>query len=289
MKFSRYGIGGIVADKWVSRDDFKRMLDISVERLVMTYIDTAKAYEDAEEVIGDWLRTRPRAGLTIGSKIGARGVPGGKLTRDAIITAAREAREKLGQLDLFWMHAPDTETPLDEQIAGFRAVVAQGLAREFGVSNVSRDQLAQILAMPGLKPIGVQNEFNLLERASDVRAICRRHGLKFFAYSPLASGVLAGRYKWNQEMPSDSRWASWSKRRALPSYWTEATFAKIERLGQLAEQKGVSMAALALAWTATQVDVTLLGSRTMEQFRSAEEAAGVKDVGGVDEIFNLDN
>lgn len=139
----------------------------------------------------------------------------------------------------------------------------------------------------------MQNEFNLLaaKTAQPVLNFCGQAKIKFFAFSPLASGLLAARYPSVSEFPPDSRWAGWKATRVLPTYWTDKTFANLDQLKVMAETYNVTQAAVALRWCLEQsdVDVTLLGPRTRAHLSAAKEALSLslalEDVKFLSECF----
>jgi aryl-alcohol dehydrogenase-like predicted oxidoreductase len=146
--------------------------------------------------------------------------------------------------------------------------------------NVSPEQISEILAAchaHGLKPpTYVQNEFNLLnfKAESTTTALCRREGLKYMASSPLAGGILTGKYNPGVALPSDSRWGLWQKTRGLPEYWNESAFRAMGRLKEKSAEWGVSMAGIALAWCRHRGDVstTLLGPKHVAHLQAVRDA-----------------
>ncbi len=296
LTFSPFGIGAIVTRNlnplWVTPDDFKTILDACVFELGINYIDTAAGYIDAEEEIGIWLKNQSdetRTRLLIGTKV--KPLWQDKtlvqpLTADFVETSLETSLKKLGvvQVKIFWMHAPDDTKAWKDTFLGFHRCVERGLTKSIGISNVSMtdiEEISDICAQNGFtKPAAVQNEFNLLA-ATKQAAIAERAmelGMRFFAYSPLAGGILSGKYRAETTLPEQSRWGAWSKTRGLPDYWNERMFGALKLLEQEAVALRVSPAALALAWCRDNplVSTTLLGPRVPSHLQAVREASKLK-------------
>lgn len=290
-KIPPVGIGGIVIDPpnptWISKNDFVKILDFAIDKCGIRYIDTAMAYGVAETTIGEWLNQRDRpSDLLIGSKTAGPTEAGAKFNSEFILQRLRQSLEKLkvNLLDIYWLHAPHEGTSIEETAQGFAEAVSSGLTKTYGLCNVSAEQLEKTLAhlsrvnlpLPG----AIQNEYSLLTISTqkDVLKLCRAHGISCTAFSPLASGVLAGRYQWNKPPPPNSRWDVWRSRRAYPEYWNEKNFTAVDRFLQLAKELETSPAVLALAWMFhnPDVDMTLLGPRTLPQMEISAQAFDFK-------------
>ena len=273
MKHSKFGLGSIVVDDeetvWVKRRDFLRLLDVCTSELGVRYLDSAQGYQKSEEAIGLWLQgkdKRYREKLIIGSKVTRK-----PMDREAVNRIGRESLQKLDcdVIDIYWTHSYDSVTPVLETYRGFNDLVEAEVIREVGICNVNPQQIVEILSTcrkHGLRsPTCVQNEFNLLNfKAEQVTTrLCLNEGLNYMAFSPLAGGILTGKYKFDGPLPADSRWDAWQKTRGLPSYWNAQCFNSMARLAEKSAELGVSMAGLALAWCKYRPDVstTLLGPK----------------------------
>jgi aryl-alcohol dehydrogenase-like predicted oxidoreductase len=288
IKMSRMGLGGTVvanSDKrWVRRDDFLELLDICTGELGVTYLDSAASYELSEETIGDWLTTKGstfRQRMIVGSKVMPRfhkgkGIAEG-LTRKYIGGAIEQTLRKmrLDSLDVYWMHCLDPSTELAETLRGFTDVVKAGKSRSFAVSNVNAEQLGRILSICDdegfVRPVAVQNELNLLNwpRQQGVQELCKSEGLAFVGYSPLATGLLSGKYKVGCKPPAGSRWA-----KVNPSW----AFDALAGFSREASRRRQSMVALSLAWclSGRGSDVTLIGPRRAEHLEAVRAALKLK-------------
>jgi aryl-alcohol dehydrogenase-like predicted oxidoreductase len=296
LKISRLGLGGIVTKSlsptWVTPPDFRLMLDVCTQELGINYIDTAEGYVDAEETIGDWLDEKGsqfRSQVVLGTKV--RGIrKNGELiqplTRENVVSSLEKSLIKLRveQVEIFWMHGPDKVTPFEETFRGFEDCIQSGKTRFVGICNVSREQIAEILSLCDknklVKPVTVQNNFSLLTAHDEMTSVqkCVEENLGFMAFSPLAGGILTGRYNFDQPLPKDSRWSVWSKSDGLPSYWNEKMFAALRKLDQQAKDLGVSLAGLSLAWTLNHphVTTTLLGPRIPNHLEAVRQALRIK-------------
>jgi len=211
-------------------------------------------------MIGRWLArqdSKARQRIRIATKVGTIVSAEGMRTDLSPRTIAEHLSSSLERLDLEHVdlclsHGPDTQAPIEATLEGFAAVIEAGKVSHIGSCNVTPDQLRDALAASnrlGLPRFEwIQNAYSLLSRTdeSELFAICRDHGLGLTPYSPVAGGVLTGKYARDQPPPRDSR-LSLRPEGALSS---PGTFDSIDRLRQHAAALGVSAGALALAWVA---------------------------------------
>jgi aryl-alcohol dehydrogenase-like predicted oxidoreductase len=251
----------------------------------ITFLDTADEYGDgsSEEVLGRALRGR-RDRVVLATKFGG---PRGKIPLtgahpDWIRTAVQQSLERLGTewIDLYQLHFPDPDVPIAETLGALDELVAAGLVREIGCSNLSPAQLADAAdAAQGNSVrafVSVQSRLNLLRR--DARAellpACERLGLAFIPYFPLASGMLTGKYRRGQPPPEGSRLALQVPAPALPKVLSESTLARIEELAEWAVEHGLSLHELAFAWLLDHLPVAsvIAGATRPEQAVANAEA-----------------
>jgi len=192
MRITGDGIWGPPDDPEGARRLLRRVVDSGVN-----LIDTADSYgpEVSEQLIGEALHPYPD-GLVIATKAGLRRTGPGEWPRDAHPARIKECCEgslrrlKLDRIDLYQLHAPDREVPLEESLGAFRELQEEGKIRHVGVSNVSLEELRR--ARRVLEVVTVQNRCNLADRhAEDVLEECEREGLGFIPWFPLDSGDLA--------------------------------------------------------------------------------------------------
>lgn len=230
-------------------------------------VDTAYGYAGgaSHQMIGTWLAAAPsrRGQIAIVDKVGvvARdGHVGIDLSADTVLAQADEGRRRLGvaAVDVIMTHAPDPGTPPVDTAAALATLLERGWAGHWGVSNVTYDDLVAWLdtvdriRLPD--PLFVENRYSLLDRDDDaeVLPLCRERGITYLAYSPLAGGVLTGKYRHDQGPPPGSRMAL---RPEFGARLDRRRHAAIDALAALAADKAVSLAALALAWVLAQPGV----------------------------------
>jgi len=237
--------------------------------------DTADAYGGgrSESWIGDWIAAtgnRPRItsktfnAMEDGADFG--------LARERVLRQVETSLERLRveRIDLYLTHEPDPDTPVEETFATFSTLSERGLIDAWGISNVTADDLRRWLALG--TPSLVQNSYSLLDRADEQEVIplCEEHGIEYQAFSPLAGGWLTGKYRRDQEPPPGSRMTLRPEPyRHLDS---EQVHTGIERLAEAAATRGVSTAALALAWALGRVGSVVVGPRRPDHLENVHEA-----------------
>jgi aryl-alcohol dehydrogenase-like predicted oxidoreductase len=177
-------------------------------------------------------------------------------------------------VDLFQLHHPDPDTPLEETLAALDQAVKQGKARHVGVSNHYAWQSAYMLAIARerrLAPIvSIQLRYNLLDRVAETEtfAMAQRLNLAVMAYAPLCGGILTGKYRRGETKPAGTRSAGDAKVQRLLSQ--NSTFGVLDKLKEIAAQQGVELSQLAWLWLLSKPQVTtpILGGSTPEHFRS---------------------
>ena len=242
------------------------------------FIDTANAYNAgrSEETIGAYLDKHPglRDRLVIATKFAAGMFPGdpngGGAGRKAIMQQIEGSLRRLGTdyIDLYWQHNWDRHTPLEETIATLNDLVRAGKIRYVGLSDTPAWAVARTATIAELRGwvhvSAIQVEYSLLRRTAEgeLFGAARELGLGVTPWSPLASGVLSGKYTRANTSPNGSG-RTWQAARHL----NEKTFAALDLLRRISDELGASMAAVALAWVRQQAEVTstIIGARTVEQ------------------------
>ena len=254
----------------------------------VNFFDTAASYGGgrSEAWVGRWRRERG-ADVVLSTKVyhSVTGDPDDHgLAHDRVLRELEGSLERLGvgRVPLYLTHAPDPETPIEETLRALDELVRAGKVDAVGASNVTAEQLDEASAASdahGLTRFDwVQNELNLLRpgEQNGVLAICRREGLGFTPFSPLAGGWLTGKYKRGEAYPPDSRMAL----RPDPEREREqdATFDALDTFIAEAERRGTEPSTLAIAWLLAQPDVTavVVGPRRPEHLRSALAAVEVE-------------
>lgn len=258
------GMGSVPEDTAIAT--IRRAIDLGI-----TAIDTAEYYRTSESVIGKAIADIPRDRLFLATKVSA-----GPFTRARIQEALEHSLRALGTdyVDLYQLHSFPQGVALEEAMVALAETQQAGKARSIGVSNFSGDQVA---AASEIQPFqSLQPRFNLLdsEAARDIIPFCASHGIGVIAHSPLAKGLLTGKYRPGHVFPADD------ERGSFPRFQGE-TFArylaKVDQLSGIAEAKGCSMVQLAVAWVLAQPGITsaIVGAKTPEQI---EEHVGALNV-----------
>jgi aryl-alcohol dehydrogenase-like predicted oxidoreductase len=253
-------------------------------RVGIRRFDTAHTYGGgaSEAFLGKWLRAQGSSfvqGAQIASKVGnPHGCPPGDTPLSARQVALHldETLGRLGleRLDLYYIHEFDRVTPLEETLEAFSRAVEAGKIDRFGISNATLADAEAVRDLAGatLAPRFeyVQNEYSLLATADvdDVIPYCAANGLRYTAFSPLAGGILTGKYRFDEDPAAGSRLSHAAD--FYDRYLTEDSFAKIDRLRESAEAEGETMAAAALRFVldTPRLDGLIIAPRRIEHFTS---------------------
>jgi aryl-alcohol dehydrogenase (NADP+) len=255
----------------------------------VNFIDTADAYTKgaSERITGAAIRAQ-RDHWILATKAGnpmvARMKNNGGLSRRWLLQACDASLERLGVdwIDIYYLHRDDPDTPIDETVATVGDLIRAGKIRYFGVSNYRGWRIAEVvnccesLGVP--RPIVCQPYYNLLNRMPEVEILpaCDHYGLGVAPYSPIARGVLTGKYA-KDVVPADSRGAR-KDPRLLETEFRDESFAIAATLKVHAEKTGRTPAQFALAWLwANQiVSSVIAGPRTLEQWQDYVAALGTR-------------
>lgn len=254
--------------------------------------DTADVYANtaAEQVLGDALAGQRRESLEIFTKVyfptGPKGHNDTGLSRKHIMESIDGSLSRLGTdyVDLYQAHRYDYETPLEETMQAFADIVRAGKALYIGVSEWNADQLraAHYLARDlGIQLISNQPQYNMLWRVIEERVVptSKELGISQIVWSPIAQGVLTGKYKVGQPAPAGSR-ATDEKGGAdmISRYMNDETLTAVAKLEPIASDLGLTMGQLAIAWVLANDNVAtaLVGASRPEQVESNAAAAGVR-------------
>ncbi|MGW4484496.1 aldo/keto reductase family protein [Amycolatopsis sp. NPDC004368] len=258
----------------------------------ITTFDTADVYANtaAESVLGRGLKGQRRESLEIFTKVfwptGPKGQNDKGLSRKHIMESATASLQRLGTdyLDLYQAHRFDHNTPLEETMVAFADLVRQGKVLYIGVSEWSADQITQGAALAReLKVpfISNQPQYSMLWRVieSQVVPASEREGLSQIVWSPIAQGVLTGKYKAGQPHPEGSRATDQNGgANMVKRFLDDETLTAVAKLEPLAQAAGLSMAQLAVAWVLQNPNVAsaIIGASRPEQVHENVKAAGVK-------------
>lgn len=279
---ARVALGAMNFGKRTSAAEADRIIARALERGI-GLVDTANVYADgeSERIVGRALRGR-RADVLVATKVGlARdGRKPEGLSRAALDKAIDASLARLGMdyVDLYYLHAPDPATPLEETADALAALVASGRVRHLGVSNFASWQVLELMRLcdeRGLRrPRVSQVIYNLLVRQIELEhtRFAARFGVHLTVYNPLAGGLLSGRYRAGDAIASGSRFDK--NRMYERRYWSPRTFECVEAYRVLAEHAGMSLLELAYAWLASSPDVgsVLVGPASVAHLDAALDA-----------------
>ncbi len=296
LTVSRLCLGTMLMGDKTPVDESHRMLDRYLDA-GGNFIDTADVYSDggSEETLAPWLANR-RDEVVLATKVRwANSDPGGEgLAPDRIRKACDASLRRLGVdvIDLYQVHGPDPEVPLEQTLEALDGLVQDGKVRALGVSNFPAWLLAWAVALQdrhGWSPfVSLQPQYSLVERSieAEILPFCRAAGLGVIPWGPLGAGFLTGRYSRDEPPPAGSRMAEASDdleeapaRRAI-----ERNFRAVDEAQAIAEAKGASVSQVALAWLLATEGVTspIVGPRTFAQL---EDLLGAADVSLTDDEY----
>ncbi|WP_246026437.1 aldo/keto reductase [Oleiharenicola lentus] len=246
-------------------------------------LDTANVYQGgrSEEFVGEALRRNGRrAQVILCSKVNGMVQPGDPNMRGSsrrhIIQQCEASLRRLqtDYLDLYQLHRPDPTTPIEESLGAMDDLVRSGKVRYVGTSNFGAWEVVETLWCAEARRLTriacEQPPYNLLDRRIERELVpaCQTFGVALMPWSPLAGGLLTGKYSNVQEIPPGTRFAAMATNPITASRWTEASLARITALKPLAVAKGLTLSRFALAWVLQQpgVSTVLVGPRTRDQF-----------------------
>lgn len=294
LQVSRLCLGTMTFGLQCDEKTSHAILDAAAEAGI-TFLDTADVYplggklEDAgrtEEIIGRWLRGR-REKFIVATKCSGKTGPAPwqeGTSRKHVLGAIEASLKRLGTdyVDLYQVHHFDANTPVDESVEAFDAVVKSGKARYVGVSNYQAYRVARALgraeALGLAKLVSVQPRYSLVFRQieRELLPLCAEEGLAVIPYNPLAGGLLTGKHRRAAPPPEGSRFTLGTAGKMYTErYWKEREFDTVEALAALAKEDGIAPATLAVAWVLSNPAVTapIIGASKPEQLAASVAAA----------------
>jgi aryl-alcohol dehydrogenase-like predicted oxidoreductase len=253
----------------------------------ITFFDTANVYGNgaAETAWGEILSDYPRESYVLATKLWApiREGHAGGLSAAEVHAMLDEslARLRTDYVDLYQCHRPDPSTPIEETMEALTEVVRAGKARAIGFSEWTPEQIRAALAVPGVeKFVSSQPQYHMLWRGQEeeVFGLCADNGISQIVWSPIAQGVLAGKYQPGQAPPEDSRAASEEMGNSIQRFLkNDKLLAAVQRLRPIADEAGLTMAQLAIAWTLRRPELAaaIVGASRPEQVHANAAASGV--------------
>jgi aryl-alcohol dehydrogenase-like predicted oxidoreductase len=310
MEFRRLGdsdieVSAISLGSWltyghgVERDQSEACTRAAFEAGI-NFFDTSNIYGvgAAETAWGEILKNFRREEFVLATKLFfPLDDNSGGLSREEVHKQIDASLERLQTeyVDLYQCHRPDPDTPIEETMEALTEVVEAGKVREIGFSEWTVEQIDASLEVPETKKfVSSQPQYNMIWRAPEAELIpfCEQHGISQIVWSPLAQGVLTGKYSPGEPPPEDSRAASEVMGGMMDRYRGDDILEAVQRLVPIAEDAGVSMATMALAWCLRQENLAsvIIGASRPEQVHHNAEAAGVKldqnTLGSIDDALS---
>ena len=254
----------------------------------INFFDTANAYGQgaAESAWGEILSGRPRESYLLATKLF---FPMSDDPADRGLSAAQIAKQidaSLGRLqtdhvDLYQCHRFDTTVPIEETVEALQRVRAEGKARYLGFSEWRPEQIQAAIDVGGPDLfVSSQPQYSLLWQApeAEVFPLCEANGISQIVWSPLAQGVLTGKYRLGQRPPSDSRAASETMNVGIDRLLDDRTLSAVDRLRAIAERAGISLTEMALAWILRRRELAsaIVGATRPEQVHANAAASGIE-------------
>jgi len=252
----------------------------------INFFDTANVYGGgaAESAWGEILADYPRDSYVLATKVffpmsdSDRGLSAEQIGKQL---DASLRRLQTDHIDLYQCHRFDVDTPVQETMEALSDAVRSGKVRQIGFSEWTAEQIEAGLSVSGaVKFVASQPQYSMLWRApeSELLPLCAANGISQVCWSPLAQGVLTGKYAPGAQPPPDSRAASAEMGGFISSFMEDRTLEATQRLRPIAQEAGLSMAQLALAWVLREENVAsaIIGASRPEQVRDNAGAAGVK-------------
>ena len=254
----------------------------------VNFFDCADAYSGgaAERFLGRALKEHRRSEYVVSSKVFFPMGPGANewgLSRKHIIEQLDNTLKNMGldYLDLYFCHRFDPTTPVEETMQALSDMVAAGKILYYGVSEWSPVQIEEAIAVTKelhLRPLSViQPQYHMMDRyiEDEIMGICEKNGVGITPFSPLAQGLLTGKYRKGAPLPAGSR-ATWQADRQINALLTDDNLDKVERLAKVADGLGIPLSVLALAWILRRKQVTsvITGASRPAQLQANVAASG---------------
>ena len=253
------------------------------------FFDCADAYSggDAEVFLGRFIKDLPREDVVLSSKVfftTGTSVNGGGLSRKHIFNNCERSLRNFGTdyIDLYYCHRFDPTTPMEETLQALSDLVNQGKILYYGVSEewsaARLERAERIISERGLHPLTVvQPQYNMMDRyiEHEIVETCERYGIGITPFSPLAQGLLTGKYRKGQPLPAGSR-ATWQADHQINDLLTDDNLDKVEQLLKVSDELGMPLSVMSLAWILRLpiVSSVIAGASKPSQLETNLAAAG---------------
>ena len=288
IRVSEIALGNWVTHGGQVGDDAARACVHAALDAGINFFDTADVYEwgKAETVLGHILKDQERSSYVLATKVffpTGHGVNDRGLSRKHIIESCHKSLKRLqtDYVDLYQAHRFDRHVALEETLRAWDDLVRQGKVHYIGVSEWNAAQIARALEISSdlllERLVTNQPQYSMLWRVpeSEVMPLCRKENIGQICWSPLGMGVLTGKYKPGEERPEGSRATSGGE--IDPRFMTDEVLAAVQNLRPIADELGLSMAQLAVAWVLQNdnVSAAIVGATKPEQVKDNVQASGV--------------
>ncbi len=273
----------------------------------VNFFDTADVYSfgESEAILGEALKannidrdkaviaTKVRGAMSEAAAEGTGDVNNQGLSRKHIMASCDASLRRLGtdHIDLYQIHGWDANTPLEETLSALNDLVRAGKVRYIGASNLAVRQLMKALGLARLREwepfVSLQAYYSLVGRdlEDELLPLCREEGLGVLPWSPLAGGLISGKYRRGQDDPSGARRSEFD----FPPVDRELAYDAVDEMDSMAEVHDGSISQVALAWLLAQPGVTsiIIGARTMDQLEDNLQSASMHERLSAEEIGRL--
>lgn len=289
LQVSTLTLGTMMFGEQTSTEESLRIIDKAWDQGI-NFIDTADVYTNgrSEEIVGEAIASR-RHEWVLATKVGfgpVDGVPNRSgLSRKHIFNGINASLTRLGTdyLDIYYLHREDHNTPLDVTVSAIGDLIRQGKIRYWGLSNYRGWRIAEVIRIAdklGIdRPVISQPLYNIVNRQAETEQItaAQNYGLGVVPYSPLARGVLSGKYAPDAKPDADSR-AGRADKRILETEWRVESLHIARQIQQYTQERGVGIVEFAIAWVLNNAAVTsaIVGPRTEAQWDAYTKAQAVK-------------
>ncbi|WP_239616307.1 aldo/keto reductase family protein [Cohnella mopanensis] len=274
LRVSEIGLGSWMTYGSATAEETSNACISKAFDLGINFFDTSNSYIGAEQVLGNALKAYPRSSYVLATKVyfpQGEGPNDRGLSRKHIMEQCDASLKRLGTeyIDLYQCHRFDNETPIEETLRALDDLTSQGKILYSGVSEWSASQIENASSLGktlNLRPlISNQPIYNLFERYIEKENVikqCELEGIGLIVFSPLAQGILTGKYKPGHAIPQDSRAANNETNGVINSYLREDVLNCTVKLEELAAELGVTLSQFALAWVLRQPNVSsaIIGS-----------------------------
>lgn len=290
LKISEIALGSWMTDlKGTAQEDVAKQTVELAYNSGINFFDCADAYSGgaAEKFLGEVLKLYPRRELVISSKVyfpTGDGVNDRGLSRKHIIESCETSLKnmQLDYLDLYYCHRYDETTPIEETLRAMSDLVAQGKVLYYGVSeewgSARIEEAQRIIDRYNLYPLTViQPQYNMVDRyiEHEIMGTCKKYGIGITSFSPLAQGLLTGKYKKGQPYPAGSR-ATHQADRQINDLLTDENYRIVDELSKVAEELNTNLAILAMAWILQHEEIScvIAGASKPSQLENNLKASG---------------